>query len=198
MSQPGLLIAVTGGPGTHKTRLLAELAASQLARGLRVEGLLAPAVDRRQHHQGAAEYRLRIIGGEHELPWAVRDETLNPPYSFDPETERKLRLWADGLRARPPAPLLVLDEFSKFEARGRGLMPLWPTLAASAPNVVVIAVREGLVGDIEGVLGRRFDLCIPATAPGALEQLRHACEDFGEWTRIGLFRSEERRVGKEC
>jgi hypothetical protein len=128
-----------------------------------------------------------MLGTGQELSWAVRDETLDPPYYFEPETEKKLQAWAARLGTLPPAPLLVLDEFSKFEARGKGLMPLWPALAASAPHVVVIAVREGLVGDIEGVLGRRFDLCIPAMAPDALAQLQRACEDFGEWTRIGLF-----------
>ena len=152
-----------------------------------MEGLLAPAVDRRQRHQGAAEYRIRIIGGEHELPWAVRDEPLNPPYYFEPETERKLRTWADGLRTRPPAPLLVLDEFSKFEARGRGLMPLWPTLAACAPHIVVVAVRQDFIGSIEEAIGRKFDVCLAADSPESLAQLLQTCEDYGEWTRLGLF-----------
>lgn len=187
LPSPSLLIAVTGGPGSSKTHLLAELTATQLARGQRVEGVLALAVGRRMPNGGADEYWLRLIGTGQELSWAVRDETLDPPYYFEPETERKLQTWAARLGTLPPAPLLVLDEFSKFEARGKGLMPLWPVLAASGPHVVVIAVREGLVGDIEQVLGRRFDLCIPATAPDALKRLSRACEDFGEWTRIGLF-----------
>jgi len=187
LPSPSLLIAVTGGPGSSKTHLLAELAASQLARGQRVEGVLALAVGRRTPHEGANEYWLRLIGTGQELSWAVRDESLDPPYYFEPETERKLQTWAARLASLPPAPLLLLDEFSKFEARGKGLMPLWPVLAASAPHVVVIAVREGLVGDIEQMLGRKFDLCIPATAPDALQRLSRACEDFGEWTRLGLF-----------
>jgi len=184
---PGLLIAVTGGPGSSKTRLLAELAASRLALGQRVEGVLAIAGQRRVPNEGADEYWLRILGTEQELCWAVRDETRHPPYHFEPETERKLHTWAERLRAAPPTPLLVLDEFSKFEVKGKGLMPLWPVLAEAAPEVVVVAVREGLVGDIERLLGRRFDLCIAASAPDALEQLQRACVEFGEWTRLGLF-----------
>lgn len=187
LPSPSLLIAVTGGPGSSKTHLLGELAASQLARGQRVEGVLALAVGRRVPNQGASEYWLRVLGTGQELSWAVRDETLDPPYYFEPETERKLQVWAERLATLPPASLLILDEFSKFEAKGRGLMPLWPVLAASAPQVVVIAVREGLVEDIERVLGRNFDLRIPSTAPDALAQLGRACEDFGEWTRIGLY-----------
>jgi hypothetical protein len=185
--QPSLLIALIGDPGTSKTRLLAELAASQLARGQRVEGVLAVAGGRRSPHQGAAEYRLRMIGSERELPWAMRDESLDPPYYFDPLTERKLRTWADGLRTRPPVSLLVLDEFGKFEARSLGLMPLWPALAAAAPHIVVVAVREGLAENIEKIIGRRFDIRIAATSPDPLEQLQRACEDFGEWTSLGLF-----------
>jgi hypothetical protein len=187
LPSPSLLIAVTGGPGSSKTHLLAELAAVQLARGQRVEGVLALAIGRRVPNEGADEYWLRLIGTGQELSWAVRDESLDPPYYFEPETEKKLQTWAARLGTLPPTPLLLLDEFSKFEARGKGLMPLWPTLAATGPHVVVIAVREGLVGDIEQVLGRKFDLCIPATAPDALAQLNRACADFGEWTRVGLF-----------
>ena len=186
-SSPGLLVAVTGAPGSSKTRLLAELAASHLALGQRVEGVLAIAGHRRAPDEGADDYWLRILGTEQELSWAVRDETRVPPYYFEPETEQKLRTWAGRLRAEPPTPLLVLDEFSKFEVKGQGLMPLWPTLAAAAPEIVVIAVREGLVESIEQLLGRRFDLRIAATAPDALGQLQRACEEFGEWTRIGLF-----------
>ncbi len=187
LPEPGLLIAVTGGPGSSKTRLLAELTAAQLGRGQLVEGALAMAGQRRKPDEGADEYRLRLIGGENDLPWAVRDETLNPPYYFEPDTERKLRVWADSLRTRPPVPLLVLDEFGKFEIRGQGLMPLWPTLAAAAPHIVVIAVRQEFIPDIERLIGRQFDLQVAATAPDALEQLQRACDDFGEWTRIGLF-----------
>ena len=184
---PGLLIAVTGGPGSSKTRLLAELAAGRLARGQRVEGVLAIAGRRRAPDVGADEYWLRILGTDQELSWAVRDENYIPPYYFEPETEMKLRVWAGRLASEPPTPVLVLDEFSKFEIEGKGLMPLWPVLAAAAPEIVVVAVRDGLVGRIEAVIGRRFDLCVASSAPDALEQLQRACEDFGEWTRLGLF-----------
>ncbi len=184
---PSLLIAVTGGPGASKTSLLAELAAAQLTRGHRVEGVLALAGRRRAPDQGADEYWLRLIGSDQEMSWAVRDESLIPPYYFEPDTERKLRSWAERLGTMPPPPLLVLDEFSKFEVMGRGLMPLWPALAAAHPQVIVIAVREGLVENIEQLFGRKFDLRISATAPDALPRLQRACEDYGEWTRLGLY-----------
>lgn len=182
-----LLIALTGGPGTSKTRLMAELAAAQLARGQRVEGVLSIAGNRATPHQGASEYWLRIIGSEVELPWAMRDEKLNPPYFFEPGTARKVQAWAERLRNLPPPPLMLLDEFGKFEMRGLGLMPVWPLLVATQPHVVVITVRDDLVEAMEDLLGRKFDLRIATQSPDALARLQRACEDFGEWTRIGLF-----------
>lgn len=187
LSQPSLLVAVTGGPGSNKTRLLAELAGARLARNQRVEGLLAIAGTRPVATQGASDYWIRIIGSETELPWATRDESLNPPYFFEPGTAHKLQAWAERLRNLPPPPVLILDEFGKFELRGQGLMPLWATLAAARPNIVVIALREELIEPMEQVIGRKFDLRVTAAAPGALAQLQRACEDFGEWTHIGLF-----------
>ena len=94
-----LLIAVTGGPGTSKTRVMAELAAAQLTRGQRVEGVLSIAGNRSTPHQGASEYWLRLIGSDVEVPWAMRDEALNPPYFFEPGTAKKLHAWAERLAA---------------------------------------------------------------------------------------------------
>ncbi len=182
-----LLVALTGGPGSSKTRLMAELAAAQAARGQRVEGVLSIAGERPDPHQGASEYWLRILGTDIEAPWAMRDEALNPPYHFEPGTAKKLQAWAERLSHLPPPPLLLLDEFGKFELRGLGLMPVWPLLVKAAPHIVVLTVREDLRADIEAVLGRKFDVCIPAAAPDALARLQRACQDFGEWTRIGLF-----------
>ncbi len=182
-----LLIAVTGGPGTSKTRILAELATAQLARGQRVEGVLSIAGNRQTPQVGANEYWLRLIGSDIEVPWAMRDEALNPPYFFEPGTAKKLHAWAERLGSLPPPPLLLLDEFGKFELRGLGLMPIWPLLVAAAPAVVVLTVRDDLVGNIEALLGRKFDVVIPASSPDALDRLQRTCEDFGEWTRIGLF-----------
>ncbi len=182
-----LLVAVTGDPGAGKTRLLAELAADRLALGARVEGLLAVAGARAEPDKGAAEYRLRIIGRDTDLPWAVRRDDTDPPYAFDDETKRRLHEWAEGLRQAAPAHLLVLDEFGKFETRGEGLMPLWPALMAARPHIVVASVRRGLTEVIEWKLGRTFDVIIDANAPDALDRLRGICADYGEWTRLGLY-----------
>lgn len=192
-ASPALLIAVTGSPGEGRTALLAGLAAEFRAAGQRVEGVLAVAENRPAPDAGAQRYRLHVLGEPNDLPWAERiaspgaADDAAPPYVFNAATHQRLRLWADGLRTQPPAPLLVLDEFGPCEARGEGLMPLWPTLAAAAPQIVVCSVREHLVAEIEARLGRRFDLRIAARASDAAAQLRRACADFGEWTRLGLW-----------
>lgn len=182
---PGLLIALTGSPGSGKTRLLAELAAWQRARGGRADGFLAAAGERAAADEGARDYSLKLLASGETLPWAVRDETLVPPYRFNPVTFFRLQEWANGLA--PGTSLLLLDEFAKFEARGEGLLPLWPVICARRPRIVVMAVRAGLVGNIETQLGRKFDVTIEAGAPDALPRLQGICDDFGEWTRIGLF-----------
>jgi len=180
-----LLIAVTGMPGSGKTHLLAELAAHQRARGGRTEGFLAAAGTRRVPDEGAGDYQLKMLASGETLPWAVRDETLSPPYRFDPITFFRLQEWAG--RLTPGTSLVLLDEFAKFEARGEGLLTLWPVLCAQRPRIVVMAVRAELVDAIEEKLGQKFDQRIDAGEPDALDRLKRICDDFGEWTRIGLF-----------
>ncbi len=184
--KPDLLLAVTGAPGEGKTGLLAALAAEQQAAGRRVEGLLALAGERAGPREGARHYFLRILGHPDEWPWAERDESVTPPYIFEAGTKRRLQLWTEDLAGQTPAALLVLDEFGKFEARGEGLMPLWPKLVAAAPHIVAMSVREGCEEAIEEKLGRRFDVRIAACDPQAMEKLRQACADYGEWTSLGL------------
>ncbi len=177
---PGLLIAVTGAPGSGKTQLLAALAAEKP----HAEGFLAVAQARAATGIGAQSYSLRLLAMAEELPWCERDASVSPPYRFDPATRARLIEWAKALKPHPP--LLLLDEFGKFEARGEGLMPLWPEITRAQPGIVVLAVRSGLEAEIGKQLGQRFDLRIDAAAPEALAQLRRACADFGEWTQLGL------------
>lgn len=184
---------MTGQPGQGRTTLLAGLAAEFRAAGRRVEGLLSIVESHESPVQGAQRHRLHVLGESTEFPWAERQtaaaacDDSAPTFSFDAATQRHLRLWADGLRTQPPADLLVLDEFGKLEARGEGLLPLWPTLAAAAPAIAVLSVRAHLVAAIEERLGRRFDVRIAADDPEAAAKLRQACADFGEWTRLGLW-----------
>ncbi len=182
---PRLLIAVTGDPGDGKTRLLAELAAWHATSHERIDGFVSIAGLRPAANKGADEYRLQLLATGEEMAWQRRDETLAPPYRFDEEAFSRLEAWARALPAG--SPLVVLDEFSRLEAEGAGLMRLWPAILEARPRIVVMAVRSGLEAAIEARLQRRFDVRISSTARDALVRLQGACADFGEWTRIGLF-----------
>jgi hypothetical protein len=182
---PGLLIAVTGEPGAGKTRLLAALAAWHRAAGGVTAGFVAVAGPRSAPEIGAAAYRLQNVDTEAALDWLERDESLRPPYRFAPGALEAARAWVAAWPQRPG--LVVLDELSKFEAAGGGLMALWPAIAGTRPRLVVAAVRTGLEPAIATRLGRAFDLHIAADAPDAFERLQAAAQAVSEWTRIGLF-----------
>jgi hypothetical protein len=77
------------------------------------------AAERDEPGAGADEYRLRLPATGEEMARAVRDHTLSPPYRFAAATVARLERWATVLPAG--SPLVVLDEVSRFEARGEGL-----------------------------------------------------------------------------
>ena len=55
---------------------------------------------------------------------------------------------------QPARQLAILDAFGKLELMGRGLMPVWKKLIVGRPQIVVMAVREELIGPVE-TRGRR-------------------------------------------
>lgn len=191
-SSPALLIALIGSPGPGRTALLAQLAAEFRRTGRRVEGALAIAERRDGPEAGAGRCHLHLLGEPEERLGAGRcvelpaDATAPDP-RLDDEPHRRLRVWAEGLRRQPPADLLVLDDFGQLETQDDALSPLASALAASAPRIAVLGVREHLVAATEARLGRSFDLRISADAPDAAGRLHQACADFGEWTQIGLW-----------
>lgn len=182
-----LLIAVTGPPGSGKTTLLAHLADWHLARGRSVDGFLAEAGPRRTPDTGAERYDLRWPGTGERMPFAERDSAQRPPYRFSEEAAARTAAWSRGLADQLPVSLLVLDEFGRIEAEGRGHMALWPSVEAAAPDVVVIAVRSGVEERIERQLGQAFDLRVDARDPDAWQRLRSACVEHDDWTRVGVF-----------
>lgn len=186
-SGPALLIALTGSPGEGRTRLLAAFAAEAQQRGQRVAGFLAVGGPRPGPHAGADFYRLQMLGEENDLPWATRDDSCHPPYRFDAATFEHVAAWARGLRQQERADLLVLDEFGRFEAEGRGWWPIWSDIAAAAPRIVLMSVRAGCTEQIAARLGRPFDLVLPVADPGTPHRLQRACADFSEWTQVGLW-----------
>ncbi|MFO7893236.1 MAG: DUF2478 domain-containing protein [Longimicrobiales bacterium] len=182
-----LLIALEGPVGSGKTTLLSTLAAWYQAEGRPVDGFLAIAGSRGEPGRGALRYDLRLVSSGRTLPFATRDPDASPPYRFDPDTADALLRWAEGLSADAPPDLLVLDEFGRVEAEGGGHLAIWPAVEASAPEVVAVAVRAGVREAVEGHLGRRFDVRIDASDPGAWDALRSACHAHRDWSRIGVW-----------
>jgi hypothetical protein len=84
-------------------------------------------------------------------------------------------------------PLIVLDEFSAMEASGKGHVKLWDTIKSSNPPLVVIAMRSGLVSNIEHVLQLQFDVCIDVREKDAWSKLRTICVEHDDWKRIGAY-----------
>ncbi len=178
---------MTGPVGAGKTTLLTALAAWWKNRGKRVDGVLAEADPRRAEGRGASQYVLRWLASDDREPFAVRDETLSPPYRIDPDALRRLEEWSETLGMKQPAPLLILDEFGRLEASGGGLMRIWPKVAAAAPEIVVIGVRGECIQDIEARFGCRFDVRVDPRDPDAWDRVRAACVEHADWSRVGVY-----------
>jgi nucleoside-triphosphatase THEP1 len=182
-----VLVAVTGPVGSGKTTVLASLATWAKEDKKSVDGFLALPHDRVEPGKGAEEYILQLIASGKHLPFVRRDASLTPPYRIDLETMAELALWSGSLRELHPLSLLVMDEFGPFEARGQGHVSYWDSIQKSKPEVVVIAVRENLVREIEDRLGFPFDVVIDVTSPKALEDLQALVMHHSDWVRVGQF-----------
>lgn len=182
-----VLVAVTGPVGSGKTTVLSSLAEWTRDKGKTVDGFLALPQDRLTPQEGAKEYVLQQIALGTHLPFARRDESIFPPYQIDARSLDELATWAASLKKRHPLSLLILDEFGPIEARGEGHMHYWKSLGESKPEMVVIAVRDNLVREIEGRIEIPFDVVVDATTPTALEELQALVLHHSDWTRVGQF-----------
>lgn len=182
-----VLVGITGPVGSGKTTVLSSLAEWTKGKGKTVDGFLALPQDRLTPQKGAREYVVKQIASGTQLPFARRDQSLSPPYQIDRKALDDLASWAASLKKRHPLSLLILDEFGPLEARGEGHMHYWKSLEESKPEMVVIAVRDNLVREIEGRIEIPFDVVVDATEPTALEELQALVLHHSDWTRVGQF-----------
>ena len=182
-----VLVAVTGPVGSGKTTVLSSLAAWAKENGKSVDGFLALPHNRVEPRKGAEEYVLQLIDSGKQLPFVRRDSSLTPPYRIDAGTVTALAVWADTLNERHPLSVVILDEFGPLEARGDGHMRHWASIREAMPEVVVIAVREKVVREIELRLGVPFDVVFDATEQGTLEHLQNLVLHHSDWVRVGQF-----------
>ncbi len=167
--------------------MLAQLASWFQSQGKAVDGFIAEAGERAEAGRGAARYDLRWVQTGEITPFAMRDAASFPPYQFHRETETIVKEWAQALAAQPPLSLMVLDEFGKLEAEGKGHIAIWQEIVKAQPEVVAVAIRAESREAIEKHLGRSFDLQIDAANPDAWETLRAACVAHADWMRVGLY-----------
>lgn len=128
-----------------------------------------------------------MLGDGRRFPFAVRDDSITPPYRFDETTTGLLRTWAVTLQTSRRLHVVMLDEFGPLEATGKGHMLLWPLVRDAAPEIVVVAVRRGLEEAISRGMGVAFDLVIDPTDSDAWETLLRSCTEHRDWTRVGLY-----------
>jgi nucleoside-triphosphatase THEP1 len=182
-----VLVAVTGPVGSGKTSLLTSLARWARENGKHVDGFVALASDRPVPDKGAREYVLQQLASGAQLPFARRDESQSPPYRIESKTLEQLAAWAGSLAGKHPLSLLIMDEFGPLEARGGGHASYWDLIRKSHPELVVIAVRDNVVREIETRLGLPFDVVIDATSPNASNDLQSLVLHHSDWTRVGQF-----------
>jgi nucleoside-triphosphatase THEP1 len=182
-----LLIGIIGPVGSGKTALLSTLAEWWRGTGKEADGFIAQAGERAPGVGGASRYDIVMLKTGKVYPYALRDESLKPPYRFEEDTSAMLSQWADSLPKADSPTLLIIDEFGPIEATGGGHIRLWHQIRSSKPQIVVVAVRKGLEGAIQSQLGCKFDLLVDVDSRDAREKLRLACAAHSDWTRIGLY-----------
>ncbi|MFN0157708.1 MAG: hypothetical protein ACKVRP_06510 [Bacteroidota bacterium] len=182
-----LLIALTGSTGEGKTSALLQLAVWCRNAGKSVDGFVAIAGERKATNGAASHYDLQWLASGESMRFATRVESLKPPYKFAEDALLRVQQWAEGLAGHTPPFLVILDEFGPLEVEGGGHMVAWEPIRSAHPDVVVIAVRDGLEGAIEERLGTRFDIRVKANSPDAWQQLRTACLEHEDWSRVGVF-----------
>lgn len=180
-----LLVALTGPVGSSKSTILARFAENVRDSGKLVDGFIAEAGPRLEENRGALSYTLRWVATRKTDLLATREPS--EPYEINKEVFEKVRSWAENLIQVPPADLIVLDEFGKWEADGEGHMPIWPSVRDARPRMVVIAVREDSLSKIETRLGQKFDAVLNTSEPDVEPRLGTMFVELSDWERVGVF-----------
>ena len=176
-----LLVAITGSVGSEKSKTLAQFADRATGLGYSVDGIVSVAGDRPVSDKGALSYTLHWVKTGEETLFASRHQSAG--YEIEAATIQKLSDWSQQLTSHD---VIVLDEFGKLEAEGKGLVEIWPNVQLSKPRMVVVTLREGVQSEVEFHLGRKFDL-VMSVGPGCEEKLISTLIELREWEHIGVY-----------
>ncbi len=182
-----LLIGIIGDVGDGKSTLLTKLADWWREQGKTPDGFIAVAGERIPGRRGAERYTLLLLRESSQLPYALHDTLVVPPYVFDAQTEFALTRWADHLKDNGSPSLVIIDEFGPREAAGNGHIALWDRVRDARPEIVIAAVRKGLEASIEERLGARFQILIDVASGDSWERLRQSCAEHSDWLRVGVY-----------
>lgn len=146
-ASPKLLI-LTGPVHSGKTSFLRTLAADARRRGLPAAGYLSAAVFDGDDRAG---YDLEILPEGASYPFLRKEgESGWPrvgPYVVVPDTlERAIRT----IRSSAGAHLFIVDELGPLELAGEGVWPALEGVFARPPAVLVLTIRDSLVGPFRG------------------------------------------------
>lgn len=130
---------------------------------------------------GADGYALHLIRAAETLPFLLRKEEGG--YSVVESTVDRLHEWA----AKIEADVLLLDEFGRWEAEGKGHLAIWPLVAASNASIVMMSVRESALEAIPAQLGKAFDVVVRSDDPDAEAKLFAILDQLRDWERVGIY-----------
>ena len=182
------LIAVTGKVGSGKTQILAGLINYLRREGRSIEGLLSMAEGREVSNAGAQRYMLYWPMREKKILLCERTGRGEPPYHFYNNAWNEVGNWIEKIEIENEKPeVIILDEFGRLEANGKGFAIYWDRLVALNPAIIIVAIREDSRQDLEIRLGQKFDLEIKAKEDRALERLCSLSSSAKDWQRIGRF-----------
>lgn len=166
-----LTVAVVGGIGAGKTTTLATFAAS-LPPGT-ADGFLAHAGERDLPGRGAKTYDIEFIASRERLNYLSRQDI---GYDISEATEQSLDNWTQTFNAE----VLIIDEFGKWEAQGKGHWQRWLKLKEKQPRLVVIALQERAALELAAM----FDIIVHA---GDVDKLLAIYHERPDWERVGKF-----------
>jgi len=144
------VFAVVGPKGSGKSTVIEELALELSRSGIRVGGVLQPAIVREGVRSG---YSLLDLTTGERRPFAHPSEGLQTGMGYRFEEEGWSWPRQRILQALAEREVVVVDELGRLEADGKGHLPALLTEAEPHSSVWVLGVRADCAGQIEQRLG---------------------------------------------